>query len=881
VAMTPKKPDINTVAFLARDMPPDERQAFVRKQCHDDVTQISKVYELLKTALHAPETAEFGATPDNAESEWDPGALIGTRLGVYELTRLLGTGGMGAVFLAQRIDAEFQQQVAIKLVRNTLLSANITARLRAERQILASLQHPNIATLMDGGTAADGTPYLVMEYIDGMPIDTYCDREKLTVDQRLRMFLKVCSAVQCAHQNLIVHRDLKPTNILVNREGQPKLLDFGIAKLLDTHVHQRHANLTQHDMRMLTPAHASPEQILGDPITTSSDIYVLGVLLYELLCGCRPFVFPANYRLIDLEHIVCASKPAPPSAMVSRVDRESSGFMQDLARCRNTTVTRLKRSLRGDLDNIVMMAMRREPARRYSSVEQLSNDVKHWLDGLPVIATRDSFRYRAGKFTRRYALPLAGVGIAFAASVAFIIVLLVQSRHIARQRDAVELERNRAEQVSAFLLDLFRYADPEKARNNDLKARDLLDAGVKRIDDALGSQPALRATMLDTMGQVYSSLGIDNEASAALEKSLNLRLAQSGEERLDVADVLVHLALVRISQSDNTQAITLAKRALNIQKKLLGDDAVELAKPLRVMSEAATNLGNFSDAEEYIYHALSLLDSHHQFNTVEKGNALAILALLKNYEYQEAESESLYRYSLATLIPILGNDEPLVVQLRSEYASALESLGKFSEAQPILLESLTKKREMLGPTHVETINAVERYGLFMTRKGDYASAQALLDDTLKTKIKLYGEQHINVAYTRVNLAILEFMRGNYTIADKQVRTALAIYSQSMQDDNVYVAAANMVLARVLVRLHRPDEAVTIQQRVRDVFISVYGVDNPFTHRATAVLGIALADAKRIEEARPLLLAVRPYIERMTDRQEFLREYEDALAVVKR
>jgi len=473
------------------------------------------------------------------------------------------------------------------------------------------------------------------------------------------------------------------------------------------------------------------------------------------------------------------------------------------------------------------------------------------------------------------------VGIAFAASVAFIIVLLVQSRHISQQRDALERERNRAEQVSAFLLDLFRYADPVKARDNDLRARDLLDAGVKRIDDALGAQPVLRATMLDTMGQVYGSLGINEEASAALEKSLAVQLVQSGENDLDVANVLVHLAQVRISQGNHSDAITLAKRAINIQRTLLGTNAVEMAIPLRVMGEATTNLGNYSEGEEYIYRALSLLDSHGQFNSAEKGNALISLALVKSFEYQEAESEQLYRWGLATLTPILGNDDPLVVQARNEFAYALAGQGKFSEAHPLFLESLTKKRQVLGSMHPDTVGSIEAYGVFLTRKGDYAGAEALLNEALSAKVKLYGEQHMNVGYTRVSFSILEFMRGNYAAAEKQVRSALAIYSQTLKDDNVYVAAARMVLARILIRVHKPEEAIDIQQKARETFISTYGADNPFTHRADAVLGIALVAAKRIDEARPLLLTVRPYIEKMTDRQEFLREYEDALAAIKR
>ena len=877
-----KPADIHSLAFRARDMQPEERQAFVKQHCDDDVTQISRVYELLKTIVRDPATDnESAIETEPAEDEWQPSSLIGMRLGVYELTKLLGTGGMGAVFLAQRIDAEFQQQVAIKLVRNSLLSINIAGRLRAERQILASLQHPNIATLLDGGTAAEGTPYLVMEYIDGLPIDTYCDHTKLSIEQRLRMFLKICSAVQCAHQSLIVHRDLKPTNILVNTEGQPKLLDFGIAKLLDTQLHPRHANLTQHDMRMLTPAHASPEQILGDVITTSSDIYVLGLLLYEMLCGCRPFVFPKQYRLLDLEHIIVSAKPITPSAMVSRVDRESPGFMQDIARCRSVSAAKLKRILKGDLDNIVMMAMRKEPSRRYASVERFSDDIKNWLDGLPVSATKDSWRYRTGKFVRRYVWALAGISLAFVAFVAFTVLLLRQSHVTANQRDALERERNRAEQVSAFLLDLFRYSDPTKARGNELKARDLLDAGVQRIDTALDAQPQLRATMLDTIGQVYGNMGLYDDAAAALEKSLNTRVSKGMENAVETAAIMAHLAEIRIAQAKDQEAITLLNRALAIQHSLLGSNHVDLASTYRLLGKASIDLGNYAEGDDFVFKALSLLDSHGQTDTVEKALTLTILAESRGIQYRSAEAETFYRAALAMLTTQLGTADPIVTQTRVDFASVLESQGKYSEAQPILEQALAEKRRLLGSMHPETIVAIETYGVFLTRKGDYLQAQTTLNEALQANTKLHGDQHPAVAYDLVSIGVLEFMRGSYESAEQRYRTALEIYARSFPANNVFVAAAELSLGRVLVKRNKAEEAIVFARHAQSSFNSAYGQDNPMSQRAAAALGIALVAAQHIDEAKPILLAARPYIESMADRPDLRRDFEDALAVVNR
>jgi serine/threonine protein kinase len=290
--------------------------------------------------------------------------MTGERIGPYRVLRTLGAGGMGEVYLAERADAEFEQQVAIKVVHSGLFSRGVQSRLKIERQILAQLDHPNIAHLLDGGTLPDGTAYIVMEYVDGIPIDTYCDTNRLDLAARLGLFQIVCAAVHYAHQNLIVHRDLKPSNILVTKAGTPKLLDFGIAKLLDHRQMGQHTLAVTHaDLRIMTPDHASPEQVRGQAITTTSDVYVLGVLLYKLLTGVGPFVIP-SMRLTDIERAICEKVPPLPSQAVGTLDSPEA---RTLAEARNTTPKRLRRSLQGDVDNIVCMAMRKEPERRYGS----------------------------------------------------------------------------------------------------------------------------------------------------------------------------------------------------------------------------------------------------------------------------------------------------------------------------------------------------------------------------------------------------------------------------------------------------------------------------------------------------------------------------------
>src|SRR5271169_6077903 len=373
-------------------------------------------------------------------------AMQGDRIGPYRVLRTLGVGGMGEVFLAERADAAFEQQVAIKVVYGGSFARGVQSRLKIERQILAQLDHPNIAHLLDGGTLPEGTPYIVMEYVDGVPIDAFCDSNRLDIAARLKLFQVVCAAVHYAHQNLIVHRDLKPSNILVTAAGVPKLLDFGIAKLLDDRQAARYTlAVTQADIRIMTPDHASPEQVRGQAITTSSDVYVLGVLLYKLLCGTSPF-FISSMRLSEIERAICEKDPPPPSQMVSADELPESS---SIAEARGSTAKRLKRGLLGDLDNIVLMAMRKEPERRYGSAEQLAGDIQRFLEGKPVIARRDTVSYRTSKFVKRHWLPVSAAAAASFMIIAFSVTTYEQSARIAAERDRAAQQRERAERERA------------------------------------------------------------------------------------------------------------------------------------------------------------------------------------------------------------------------------------------------------------------------------------------------------------------------------------------------------------------------------------------------------------------------------------------------
>lgn len=601
----------------------------------------------------AAEPAPLAAQEDLLFKSWQ-----GRRLGNYQLLELIGSGGMGEVYLAARIDREFDQQVAIKVVRHTSLTLDVRTRLRTERQILANLQHPNIARLLDGGTSEDGTPYLVMEYIEGEPVNLYCDRHRLTVEQRLQLFCKICSAVQYAHQNLVVHRDLKANNILVSDDGEPHLLDFGIAKLLEPETARSDYELTQHDFRVMTPSHASPEQVRGEPITTASDIYVLGLLLYELLCGRRAFSLPPQCRLKEIEELICHQSPPLPSDMLARSTASTPLQADELAWMRNVTTRQLRKRLSGDLDNIVMMALRKEPQRRYASANQFAEDLQHWLKQEPVLASRDSWAYRTDRFVRRHRYAVVAGSVAVMLLGAFSAITYLQSRTIARERDLATVERNRAEQVSSFLVELFELSDPARSRGNELKARELLDTGARRVGSELQQQPATRATLLATIGRVYASLGLYQEARTVQEQALTLREKLHGKAHEESAESLLALSESELALGQLDAAEQHLQQARLMQRELHGENAVEQGKVLRLWGQLALERGDFTGAETYLKQAIALYERHRQKNSIDYANVMGDLGKVLADQYKETDAEPWLRAALQVSRQLQGDDHP-------------------------------------------------------------------------------------------------------------------------------------------------------------------------------------------------------------------------------
>jgi eukaryotic-like serine/threonine-protein kinase len=686
--------------------------------------------------------------------ELPPGEMVGR----YRIVRLLGRGGMGSVYHAERADDQYQQSVALKIVEWCPSVSDLTRRFRSERQILARLAHVNIARLLDGGQMHDGTPYLVMEHITGTRIDYYCKQHRLSTHDKLRLMQQVCAAVQYAHQNLVVHRDLKPSNILVTEDGVSKLLDFGVAKLLrpDAIV----SSQTQLLDRVLTPDHASPEQLLGDPVGTPSDIYALGVLLYELLSGHRPYEF-GNLSSNEIARIVSLSSPAPPSARVPAVsDRRS-----------------VAAELRGDLDNIVLKAMHRDPNRRYGTAAALALDIQNYLDGRPVQARPDTWTYRARKFLLRNGWAVAGI----AASVLMISTIIAfYTVRLAEERNLAQRERKAADSVAEFMIDVFRRANPNETRGAAVTVRDALDAAASRIDRDLIHQPRLRLSLMRKMGQSYSGLGMMPEALGLMERQVSLARSQFGETDAEIARALealghVHFSmskyaaaeqafgeaeLIRIrlglerdaewarllhsiatnlrAQQRFAESITYHQRAEASARALPASESATLGNVLQGFAATYGESGDYTKAERYAREALPLVEGATHEGHDLYANALNTLGTVLRRQYKLEESEAVYRRFVARQTTILGKDHFLVGRAQNNLATLLRTKGDYRAAEQALLEALRIYTTRGEPDQLDQAIAHHNLGGVYREAGELTRALQELDKAIELKRNATG-----------------------------------------------------------------------------------------------------------------------------------------------
>ncbi len=492
----------------ALELKESERTSYLKEKCDGDEDLFNEVMTLLLAdeEIH-PILDRKASELINIEEKLN---FVGEQIGNYKLTKEIASGGMGTVFLAERCDGVFEQEVALKIIKPGLSTIPIIRRFQYERQILANLQHPNIARLFDGGVTEDRRPYFTMEYVDGIPIDEYCDKNKLTINQRLNLFIKVCEAVQYAHNNLVIHRDIKPSNILIKEDGTIKLLDFGISKVLSAEGENSDLpTITQAEIHLMTPEYSSPEQIKNSNISVATDVYSLGLVLYKLLSGKSAHEFKTR-TFNEYEKVVCEQNiPKPSTVIIRQNDDEEEISTSELCENRKTQIKKLKKLLNGDLDNICMMALRKEPERRYATAEVLAYDIERYLKNLPILARKESFVYTSKKFIVRHKAAVTTAAVLFFVVNGLILFYTIQLK---AERDKANLEAKKSEQVASFLQDLFLVSDPNESKGETITARELLDRGASRLMVGLEEEPEIKSQLLNTIGKVYTNLGLYNSA---------------------------------------------------------------------------------------------------------------------------------------------------------------------------------------------------------------------------------------------------------------------------------------------------------------------------------------------------------------------------------
>lgn len=706
------------------DTPESLRSVALRRICPNDEGLREEVEALLQSAAQAPPVFEepvisyFDDDPEFTASAEDipngtpqeQACFAGRRLGAYEITDVLGRGGMGTVYRAERVDGQFQKTVAIKIAHRACSDDESRRLFHRERRALAMLEHPNIARLLDAGVSNDGLPYVVMELVDGIPIDAYCNQHRLDVVDRLRLFQSVCEAVEFAHRHLIVHRDLKPANILVTTEGVPKLLDFGIAKLLQSDDDSSDETHTLATRRPMTPGFASPEQIRGEPMTTAADVYSLGVILYELLTGQSPYGH-ADPSMALIERCVLESQPRLPSDAALR--RDTNGTDCDSTKAtqidasNNASPQKLRRRLRGDIDNIVMMALRKEPERRYATVREFAEDIDNYLESRPVRARPEGIAYRLRKFLCRHAFVCTAAGLIAISLAIGIIGTVWQARSAAFERDVAVAANRRADATLRFLQNMLATVDPAVS-GRDVRVIQVLDAASDGVDREHADQPIVRASLHDVIGQTYFALGESDNAERHLRAAVALHTTVNGPAHRDtIASVnALCVCLYHTGQFEEAQA-RLAD-ALSACRESPDDVDVLTAQTQNNLAAVLSVSGRLDRAEQLFREALATrrrrLESGH-LDIAETLNNLARLEAL-NGRYDDAVE--LLDESIDIRRARLTSNHPLVIQSMTNLGVLLARQGRQADAEAILEEALTDARRVLGPDHPDFERVQER-----------------------------------------------------------------------------------------------------------------------------------------------------------------------------
>jgi len=868
---------LSEILDQALDRPFEDRRAVLRAACASD-PELLRQAEALLAGSEAPDgvlerpfaaaAGELLAGADEASTlddraDPDPLAVVtekrfavgGRRIGAWVLRHEIGRGGMGVVWLAARASGDFDQNAALKLIKRGFDTDEIVARFRRERRILARLEHPHIARLLDGGVTDEERPWFAMEHVEGETLTAWCRARNASLGQRLRLFLDTCGAVQHAHRNLVVHRDLKPSNILVTSVGEVKLLDFGIASLLQGEGDEgRSATI---GVRLHTPEYAAPEQIRGERATTATDVFGLGVVLYELLAGQRP---PRGTAAA-----ASAAGPPPPSKIAPR----SEG-----------------RALRGDLDAIVLMALRDEPESRYSSAEAFAEDIRRHLSGLPVLARRGTRSYLLRKFIARHRTGVAAAVVAAMGLLAFTGWQAVQERRITRERD-------RAERVSKFLVDLFKVSDPGEARGNSVTAREVLDRGAESIEKNLEDAPDVQADLSDTLGQVYSSLGLNEKAEVFLSRAVETHRRVLGPEHPRTLRSMAGLGSVLQPLGRWSEAEAIYRQVLPVQERVLGRDHRDTLATAHGLASALLALTRLDEAEPILLRAVAgrervlgpddpdtlksennLVWLYRRVGRLDDAEPLArrivdsktrvlgpdhpstltsvynLTGILKD-RGRYAEAETLHRRTLEIQLRVLGPDHPQTLETRAALAYTVRDEGRLPDAEALALDVLAARRRVLGPEHALTAESISGLAHVYYLEKRYADAEALFRKTLDIYTRTLGPDSPDTLRAMNNVGAMLVNDGRLVKAEQLLKTTLATKERVLGKDHVDLIDTLDNLADVCARSHRLGEAEGLLGRAIAIRRRAYGTADPDTLKA--IVALAGMHARRKDRARALEL----------------------------
>jgi serine/threonine-protein kinase len=811
---------IQTLFHEAADLPAGQRQTFLEQACRDDDALMAEVLAMLEqdsrgaslldgdVAGLAHRMVGNGNSPSFALKDFGP----------YRIVKVLGEGGMGVVYLAERDDVG--SLVAIKILRDAWLSPARRERFLGEQRTLAQLSHPSIARLYDADTLPDGTPWFVMEYVDGLPLTEYCRQHQSSIRERLQALRSVCEAVQHAHQHAIIHRDLKPSNILVKPDGAVTLLDFGIAKQLDGL--EKPADHTLTGFRVMTPPYAAPEQVRGGPVGVYTDVYSLGVILYELLAGQLPFDLsdrtPAEASNMIVEH-----QPEKPSAAATRTAASKTAW--------------------ADLDVLCLTAMHKDPLRRYRSVEALIRDIDHYLNGEPLEARPDSMRYRIGKLVRRHRRSLTAAGVVLTV-IAGLVVFFTVRLAVARNRTLAEAART--QRIQSFMLNLF--GDQAAGPADSLRVVTLLDRGVEEAR-ILDREPAVQAELYQTLGGLYQKLGKLEQSDALLRLALERRRAIFGQQHGEVAESLVALGQLRVDQARLADAEKLAREGLAMGRRTLPPHDPALARAQAALGRVLEHRGDYTQAAAMLEEAVRI-QSGPGGSAYDLAASLSELANTQFYAGHYAISDALNRRVLAMHQQLYGGRHPLIAddfinlasiqnnlghyaeaeafdrqalninrswygKVHPETGASLNYLGqalvmegRYDEAEDMLQQSLAIQERFYGPVHQRVAVALNELGLLAAKRGKLDEAEARFLRAVDIDRTVYGGRHQAVALETANLASVYLQKNQNARAEQLFREAIACYRQTLTPGHLNIGIAELKLGRTLSREHRFNEAET-------------------------------------------------------------------------